>query len=330
MLDGFRKNDLFEPLDSQLVLSGEGSVDNTTSLQDFFEKCHGQRSLACNDANWVEQYNKFVNDTVSRRRECVEAWLEANLQQRLQDHQEIAMIKSELRELLYLPLCKKSCNNNQCSLPCLKNQHEESEGHDCKTDHKCHFRCEIKEAHPGDEELPICNYPAGHRNRHRCKTRHACMNICKYNNGDGCLSKCSKEVDHEGEHLCNASEHYCGKPCSLSKPGLYECMGTCAISVGIEHKEHKCDIDECNRLCQSNAFQHGVENHFYGLTTDLEPNKQIHNCKQECEKPGICKVDNIINIKTYTNEFNRFDYEEVEFFCFRIVTKRHKLLIVYF
>ncbi|CAG8560834.1 10676_t:CDS:10, partial [Paraglomus brasilianum] len=79
ILGGFRKNEL---LDSGLVLSGEGSVDSTTSLQDFFEKCHGQRSLAPNDANWVEQYNKFVNVTVNCR-ERVEAL--ANIRQQKTD-----------------------------------------------------------------------------------------------------------------------------------------------------------------------------------------------------------------------------------------------------
>ena len=183
-------------------------------------------------------------------------------------------MKSQLRESTK-PLCKRPCNNNQCSLPCLKNQHKESEGHNCKTDHKCHFRCEIEDVvHLSDEELPMCNYPAGHRNRHKCKMQHMCTHICKYNT-KGCLYKCSKEIDHEGEHLCDAIEHYCGEPCSLSKPGLYECMGACAISVGIEHKEHKCEtqgcpisccIDECGRICQSSdhlhALQHGVEYHF--------------------------------------------------------------------
>jgi len=145
------------------------------------------------------------------------------------------------------------------------------------TDHKCHFRCEIKEAHPGDEELPICDYPAGHRNRHRCEMRHTCTDICKYDNRNGCLHKCSKEVDHEGEHLCDANEHYCGEPCSLSKSDLYKCTGVCIIPVGIEHKEHKCEtrgcpigccVDGCHRFCQSNdhlhALQHGVGNHFCG------------------------------------------------------------------
>src|SRR6185312_3391934 len=203
MFNEFRElNHSFEPLsDVGLVLRGEGSINTVKILLDFFEKYYGQRSLAPNDVKWVEQYDRFIGEIINRRDERAGAWLEANFQRVPLEHPDVVKVKSKYfkqsdRNKQYWMLCKKSCNYDQCSLPCLKNQHEESEGHDCKTDHKCHFRCEIKEAHPDEKELPLCDCPAGHRNRHRCEMRHVCADKCKYNNRNWCLYECSKEVDH--------------------------------------------------------------------------------------------------------------------------------------
>ena len=143
MFDLFRssKNSFIPLSDVGLVLNGEDLTGTSKILFEYFEKNYGKRSIASDDAKWVEQYNKFVDEIINRRSERAETWLEANLIKFEQDHQEVVKLKNELNrqcELLkQLWAGRKLCNQNQRN---LKNRREDSDdGHDHMTIHKRPF-----------------------------------------------------------------------------------------------------------------------------------------------------------------------------------------------
>src|SRR6185369_13273397 len=154
----------------------EGSVEQFRILLTFFENHCGKRSFAKYDSKWLNDYSQFINEIINRRCDRVEKWLNANLQPYQQDHQEVVQTKQELeKEVIQLKqrwtLCGKACHNNGCTLPCLKNKHQDSE-HNCMTDHKCHSPCDFVEGHAKNDELPSCHHPAGHAGKHVCESNH--------------------------------------------------------------------------------------------------------------------------------------------------------------
>ena len=130
MFDLFRSvKDSFIPLsDVGLVLVGKDLTGTSKILFEYFEKNYGKRSIASDDAKWVEQYNKFVDEIINRRSERAETWLEANLIKLEQDHQEVVKLKSELNRQCELFkqhwTSRRLCNENQRS---LKNRREDSD-----------------------------------------------------------------------------------------------------------------------------------------------------------------------------------------------------------
>ena len=250
----------------------EGSVEQSSNFLAFFENLFGERLLAKDDYKWLNDYSQFISEIINRRCARVEKWLNANLQPYQQDHQEVVQTNQELeKEIIQLKqrwtLCEKACNNKGCTLPCLKNKHQDSE-HNCMTDHKCHSPCDFVDDHEEGDELPPCHHPAGHVGKHVCELNHTCTHECKYRAKKGCLKRCAGEDSHEGDHLCQAKEHFCGKKCSLSASKLYKCTGLCVTPCEEDHDVHKCEsrgcpivccIDGCKRLCQSLDHLHALE-----------------------------------------------------------------------
>ncbi|KAG9305016.1 hypothetical protein G9A89_007419 [Geosiphon pyriformis] len=294
--------------DAGLVLLKDESTltDLSSDLRSFFEE-KVQPRCTIPDSQWIEKLENFVKFIIQRRIKRVQQWFARNTNRFEKEQNEIVItnyaLEQEISRLsLFWNFCRLRCND--CGLLCMKaSRHSDNEQdmtHDCLTDHKCHSECQFSEAHL-DQTIPKCNQFAGHEGRHACEQSHACGARCVYDGKRNCQSRCTKDVGHESTsgnevHLCEATRHYCGSPCSLkanTQKGEYECHNTCIIPCEEVHSVHKCEnevcpiecpISNCHRRCESKDHFHDSEggiNHFCGGE---------HQCVQKCEANGICKI----------------------------------------
>ncbi|KAG9300637.1 hypothetical protein G9A89_023435 [Geosiphon pyriformis] len=314
--------------DSGLVLLKDGmTLTNLSSdILGFFEEKIQARSIIP-DSQWLEQLETFVKFIIQRRVKRVQQWFARNTNRFEKEQNEIIItnyvFEQEISRLsLFWNFCRLRCNS--CGLLCMKaSRHSDNEQdmtHDCLTDHKCHSECQFSEAHL-NQTIPKCNQFAGHEGGHACEKSHACGASCIYDGKRNCQLKCAKDIGHGStsgnkDHLCGATRHYCGSPCSLktkTQKGEYECHNTCIIPCEEIHSVHKCEnevcplecpISNCHRRCESKDHFHDLEggiDHFCG---------EEHQCAEDCEENGICKIiTEPTAIKDeYVNKFGSFMY----------------------
>ena len=129
-----------------------------------------------------------------------------------------------------------------------------------------------------------------------CEMVHSCGKNCKFIGKLNCQIICSKETDHDGEHLCQSLCHYCGEPCSLTETNKvgYVCRNKCILPCDIEHDKHHCEFRTCPIKCSIPDCDHGCqsEDHFHDEIYHFCGNE--HQCHEICEEPGICAVSGLI------------------------------------
>ncbi|GBC16228.2 hypothetical protein GLOIN_2v1865248 [Rhizophagus irregularis DAOM 181602=DAOM 197198] len=294
--------------DTGLVLlkNGDDFVKLSSDLKNYFEEnVHTRGEIP--DSQWIEKYDKFLKFIIKRRIDRAQQWFNKNISRFPNDHNEIKItsyaLEQEITKLnLFWNICRLQCNS--CGMACLKtSRHDDNEkdtGHDCLTDHLCHFRCCFEEAHTTGT-LPECTQFAGHEGRHACAQNHACGEPCIYSGKRNCQTRCAKEVGHEKTlgsetHLCEASRHYCGASCSLKvnlPGGSYECRNKCIIPCEDDHTVHKCQNEVCPIECPLEGCQRRCESkeHFHAFEKDVQHFcGNEHQCPKECEESGICKI----------------------------------------
>nr|CAG8522177.1 4868_t:CDS:10 [Entrophospora candida] len=294
------QNELFPDSDVLLFEENADFIDFSYDLRNQFEENIQQRKESANDSEWFNKLELFFKFIIERRIYRVEQWFLQNITKFPQDNSEVVIgkyaLEKEINNLrLFWTLCGLSCQD--CGLHCLKNLGH-TDKHDCKTNHKCHFSCQFTEAH--SSYVPTCSYKAGHDGKHACnKASHLCRKPCKLSDRHNCQKVCSKDIGHkDDEHMCQSNHHYCGEPCSLftsTNKGDYECPNICIIPCELEHDQHHCEnetcpiecpISDCRNRCQSN-------NHFHAYSSESTVNHfcgNDHQCLEECEEPGICKI----------------------------------------
>ncbi|GBB87958.1 hypothetical protein RclHR1_14460001 [Rhizophagus clarus] len=303
LFDNLKEKETELILDSELILYEENTefVNLSTDLRLFFEDKIQLRKESPNDTEWFNSLEKFFKYIIDRRIIRVQEWFKQNTTRFPQDNNEIVIaryaLEQEISKLSLLwTLCGITCHF--CGLRCLKNRDHEDD-HNCLTDHQCHLNCQFTEAHANNLPIPICSHKAGHEGKHACnETNHLCGEPCYLNEKRNCQNFCAKEIGHEGDnHICQSTRHYCGDPCSLNTrtdKGNYQCPNKCITPHEEEHTKHKCENDscpiqcpikDCQRKCPINdhfhAFSDLIVDHFCG---------NEHQCLNECEQPGICKV----------------------------------------
>ncbi|RHZ48992.1 hypothetical protein Glove_535g7 [Diversispora epigaea] len=309
--DTFENVDLKLMPDTGLVLlrDGENFLKVSSDLREYFEKHIFARGSIPDfpDSEWISNLGKFFKLIVNRRIRRVQEWFTKNTSRFPKDHNEIyttsCALDQEISRLnLFWNVCRLRCKN--CGLACLKaSRHDDDKGdaeHDCLTDHRCHSKCEFKEAH--NDGIPECDKFAGHQGKHRCPVKHSCGAPCTYSKKGNCEKSCAKDAGHQEVkgnkiHLCESLKHFCGAPCSLkvkpTKGKPYECRNTCNLPCEFPHTRHECQsvvcpircpVGNCQRLCESRDHFHSLEkdvDHFCG---------NEHPCLELCEEKGVCMI----------------------------------------
>ncbi|KAJ3115004.1 hypothetical protein HDU96_001355 [Phlyctochytrium bullatum] len=285
------------------------------------------RNEATSDERWVACFQKYLDYIVFRRVYRVQKWLSENTNRFPQDHAEITNLKFELQQIatqlrLAWKVCGLTCDD--CRLKCLLAA-DHNGPHSCKTDHKCHHLCRFLADHDSrGEALPSCGFNAGHEGDHMCGTaNHLCGQPCLLAGRRNCQGSCTKTSDHDGEHMCQSRVHYCGLPCSLAnvydpndKKKPFSCSNTCVIPCEEEHDFHKCENNvACPIKCPMPgcALRCQETNHFHALDENaVHQCAEEHRCLEQCEAPGICRIDHKPQIceETYTNRHGSFSYKK--------------------
>ncbi|PKY52349.1 hypothetical protein RhiirA4_469932 [Rhizophagus irregularis] len=300
ILNDFKESTKISPDSDIQLLDENGAFEEFfDNLRNYFEDVVQSRKESSDDSKWFANFDKFIKYIIERRVSRVKEWYLQNTSKFPQDnndivHEKYAMEQETDRLTLLWTLCGSTCH--RCSLKCVKNRDHEN-NHDCLTDdHKCHFICNFDETH-NRKLVPNCIYIAGHEGKHVCDQNHLCGEPCNLIDKLNCQRICSKEIGHDGEHLCESTLHYCGEDCSLStytQKGDYRCPNKCVMPYNEEHDSHRCEnetcpiqcpIPSCQKRCQSNDHFHSYSDlmvdHFCG---------NEHLCQEFCEDDGVCKV----------------------------------------
>ncbi|CAE7065773.1 unnamed protein product, partial [Rhizoctonia solani] len=252
------------------------------------------------ESEYVEALQQCLTDSLDHRLGTVEQWIKLNT-----GH--FTLYNSDLRQLnksftimskamqAAVKLCQTTCS--QCKLLCLR-AYRHSGSHQCGTDHRCVFDCEVTDEH---DEKPPCGLEAGHAGRHTCDVRlHSCGKDCSLIRLNGCTSVCNKPLDHEGECMCSARVHLCGQACELrgANRGRYTCTGICHEPWDEPHTRHLCD--DARRgcpikcvLCEENGVTGDCAStdHLHGAdSTAVHLCSFTHKCSKMCEAKGICVI----------------------------------------
>ncbi|CUA74500.1 hypothetical protein RSOLAG22IIIB_11257 [Rhizoctonia solani] len=275
------------------------------------------------ESEYVEALQECLNESLEHRLGTVEQWIRSNTSHFTLENPELRELNKSLAIMsnamqAAVKLCHTCCS--QCKLLCLR-AYRHSGAHQCGTDHRCVFDCEVKE----HEEQPPCGLEAGHAGRHTCDVRlHSCGKDCSLSHLNGCTSVCNKSLDHEGDCMCSARLHLCGKACGLRNanqgPGRepYTCNGICHEPWDKPHTRHLCDDARrgcpviCT-LCEENGIAGYCSSTDHLHSTDpaaIHLCSLIHKCPKLCEAKGICAIDQAPSeSKTqFTGQHERFVY----------------------
>jgi hypothetical protein len=258
------------------------------------------RRMEVEDDEWLHGLQEHLDLLVRQRVFHVQEWLTTNTT-RFSSTSSMSSFEDIRRRfdnmIVDIKACVQPCALQcaSCNLLCLSVRHHQGP-HNCGTSHTCIDQCHFSEEHASEE---TCGLPAGHAGQHICDiTIHLCGEPCSLEDKVGCLHRCSKMVNHDGEeHMCPAKVHECGEPCSLSGARLangsvYDCPEKCRISSAEDHIVHSCGnrscpipCELCKRLCSNKDHLHGLrdsEHHLCG---------QEHACNALCTSPGLCYIE---------------------------------------
>ncbi|CAE6523134.1 unnamed protein product [Rhizoctonia solani] len=257
------------------------------------------------EAEYVEALQQALSDSLDHRLGTVEQWIKLNTGHFKLDNPDLRELNKSFSTLssamqASIKLCQACCS--ECKLLCLR-AYRHPGPHQCGTDHRCLFDCEVREEH---EEQPPCGLEAGHAGRHTCNVQlHSCGKPCSLGHLKGCAGVCNKPLDHGEDCLCSARVHLCGKECELRNAdqgqgrGPYTCGGFCHEPWDEPHTRHVCD--DARRgcpiscaLCEENGIIRDCSSsdHFHGAdSTAVHLCASIHKCPKECEAKGICAID---------------------------------------
>ncbi|KAI6027008.1 hypothetical protein EDC04DRAFT_2899498 [Pisolithus marmoratus] len=154
------------------------------------------------------------------------------------------------------------------------------------------------------------------QNLARFQTGHASIEELRRNFEGATVDLKSNVIGHNDEHLCAASVHACGEPCSLSGIKLadesdYSCPGFCRIPSDVDHDRHECEArlcsvtcQLCKRLCSNQDHMHGLEDGAVHLCG------QEHLCTAMCSAQGICEIETAPHSieATFTGRHETFRY----------------------
>ncbi|KEP50719.1 von willebrand factor type A domain protein [Rhizoctonia solani 123E] len=257
------------------------------------------------ESEYVEALQQGLNESLDHRLGTVEEWIKSNTSHFTLENPDLRELNKSFTIMsnamqAAVKLCQACCS--QCKLLCLR-AYRHSGTHQCGTDHRCVFECEVKEEH---EEQPPCGLEAGHAGRHTCDVRlHSCGKDCSLIHLKGCTSVCNKPLDHEGDCMCSARLHLCGKACELRDANqgqgraLYTCNGICHEPWDEPHTRHLCD--DARRgcpikcpVCEENGIGGDCSSTDHLHATDpaaVHLCSLIHKCSKLCEAKGICAID---------------------------------------
>src|SRR5581483_5299936 len=188
----------------QLIDESKSFTQLSEGLRDCFENIQSRKE-SFDDSRWFASFDRFIKYIIERRILRTLEWYTQNTAKFPKDNSSVINGKSELEQIttkftLFWTLCGLTCQ--WCGLKCIQSR-DHSGDHDCLTDHKCHFLCDFVDHN--DELIPECIYKAGHKGKHICdKMNHVCGKKCHLGDKRNCQKFCSKEIGHDGEHLCQS------------------------------------------------------------------------------------------------------------------------------
>ena len=291
---------------------------------------------------WRHDLESYVSQCIQFRFERVRLWLEENLRkwrhEENVEHSDIISAVMENVDSLKLnfeqtyKFCDEKCA--QCFLKCTQilNHRTNSDEHGCGTSHKCRAACEYC------SELGqniVCKMPFGHSGKHMCnETNHVCCEPCRFNSLNDCAGECQKMTGHDGWHECSEKRHPCKEICTLDG-----CQGRCVINCDDDHSVHKCNKEQCISQCSIETCTNkcAALDHFHGMPASGVNKKEQghvnefpfvladgisrfdcdahfcgkeHQCDQDCEHEGLCRVSTEKQLKdeTFQGERDTFTY----------------------
>ncbi|KAL5634326.1 hypothetical protein ACGC1H_002410 [Rhizoctonia solani] len=313
-----------ESSEAELEFKKQQQETLEATLKDLVQRCepllNSSRSQMP-DPDYMEALQESLDIILDRRLALVELWINVNtdnLPAENQDLREFHRMFDSLKQDMKaaIQLCRDRCAS--CGLQCIRALSHPQE-HDCSTDHKCKFHCEVVDDH---SELPPCGIKAGHTGKHMCDVnRHSCGSPCNLSEWAGCTQICTKNLDHkDDEHLCSSS-HHCGEPCDLRNVtrgpdiGSYDCPGVCQKPWNEVHDRHSCSVQSCPIQCKlcarsgNNPPECCSTDHFHGLSSDVTHLcRADHECLEECEADGICHIDFTPSPETFTGKYANYVY----------------------
>ncbi|KAH7325390.1 hypothetical protein B0J17DRAFT_581710 [Rhizoctonia solani] len=280
-----------------------------TALKTLIETCGppSESRFHTVEKTYVDHLQKDLYQNLEHRQNQVQLWIQENTKHLAPDNAGIRDLNDRFHALTramkaVVRLCQSGCS--RCGLLCLRPYRHSGE-HECGTNHRCIFSCDIKEAH-NEDSTPVCGQSAGHANRHMCSIkRHSCGMECRLSHLSGCTMVCNKPLDHEGNHCCSARTHFCGKPCDLRgvkvypNQQIYTCSGRCQQPWDEPHERHACDnARTCPLPCAlcvqvpGRTSSCANDDHFHGLNSDqIHLCGATHKCSKLCEERGICGIE---------------------------------------
>ncbi|KAI5994326.1 hypothetical protein EDD15DRAFT_2432753 [Pisolithus albus] len=282
------------------------------TLQSSWERYHERQNVS--DPEWVEALSQYLDGIVNLRIDHVREWLSQNLARFQTGHASTEELRRNFEGFTVdlrtnVQLCKLQCAD--CQLLCIQSRFHDGP-HACQTNHLCIHECDY--CQEAFRELRECSMPAGHAGKHigTLSTHIDVSSILTY----VATLASSKVTGHDDEHLCAASVHACGKPCSLSGIKLadksdYSCPGFCRIPSDVDHTRHECETrlcsitcQLCKRLCSNQDHMHGLEEGAVHLCG------QEHPCTAMCSAEGICEIETAPHSieATFTGRHETFQY----------------------
>ena len=277
--------------------------------------------------SWIEVCRAIENELLEQRKDFVMNYILSKLPKNEAYIEIIRGSEKEIKENIELFIQKaKYCNQKcrSCSRLCSK-KNTHSNDCDCDTDHKCKAKCDLTSKCRESENL--CGQAFGHNEEHRCKEgKHQCEENCSMEEF-GCQYSCSLDCNHLSDlkHNCG-NKHPCNQVCAEEG-----CLRKCHYDSSEDHSEHMCTNQECIHKCALCNKQCVFPNHLHEKLIQEQKLEQLeykpgeetlilhyhtcgdtHVCRNICEKQGICNVDYTVSLRTFENEFNTFEYAEMQ------------------
>ncbi|KAG8690805.1 hypothetical protein FRC11_009018, partial [Ceratobasidium sp. 423] len=263
------------------------------------------------ESEYVEALQQGLNDSLDHRLGTVEQWIKSNTNHFTLENPDLRELNKSFTIMssamqAAVKLCQACCS--QCKLLCLR-AYRHSGAHQCGTDHRCVFDCEVKEEH---EEQPPCGLESIDQAPSESKTqftgKHEKFVYTRFTQVSKRLP-CEVPVPagqlaHGGPHKHDLKEkpfHFCNAKC----PG---CNYFCKLPLDHPQKFHSTNhgsmvetkwIVEPKKDTAGKTVDSGykLENHKYGAGDEGSP----MFCHMMCSKQGRhAHVDFCLDPKNHT------------------------------